>query len=194
MRSFTVLAHWDARPDIGQPEGSVSLLLNEENDWSTELGKTLAVGTVVTLSEPEAGGLPPDVGWDGEPAWSGDGITDNGDGTATLTITESDTVPSFVMTNTLTKLTGTFGVAKEVSGDFDFDSPELAGVKFTVQCVLARLVRSAGRFDPPGARRRQLLHRNLSGTAGHRHGGDALRGHAVGDAARRAVERHRVVR
>ena len=87
---FTVLAHWDARPDIGQPEGSVSLLLNEENNWSTELGKTLAVGTVVTLSEPVADGLPPDVGWDGEPAWSGDGITDNGDGTATLTIADSD--------------------------------------------------------------------------------------------------------
>lgn len=129
---FVVLARWAARDDIGQPAGFEFLLLNQGNNWSNALGEQLAVGTVVTLSEPAILGQPPDVGWDEQPAWSGDGITDNGDGTASITISESETEPSVVATNTLTKLTGTFGVAKELSGDFDFDSPELAGISFTV--------------------------------------------------------------
>ena len=119
---FLVVARWAAQPDIGQTAGVAFLLMNQANGWSTALGQSLKVGTVVTLSEPTVFGLPPDVGWDGEPAW-GDGVTTNRDGTATLTITDSEQEPDIALTNTLTKLTGTFGVAKEVSGDFDFDSP-----------------------------------------------------------------------
>src|SRR6185312_52658 len=130
---FLVIARWAARLDIGQPAGVEFLLMNQHNDWQNALGEQLAVGTEVTLSEALVAGQPPDVGWDGQPEW-GDGVTPNPDGTATLIIAETDpdTVPSIVVTNTLTKLTGTFGVAKELSGDFDFDSPELAGVSFTV--------------------------------------------------------------
>ena len=128
---FLVVARWAAQPDIGQTAGVAFLLMNQANGWSNALGRSLKVGTVVTLSEPVVFGLPPDVGWDGEPSW-GDGVTTNPDGTATLTITDSEQEPDIALTNTLTKLTGTFGVAKALSGDFDFDSPELAGVTFTV--------------------------------------------------------------
>ena len=37
----------------------------------------------------------------------------------------------FTVTNTANELTGTFGVAKKVSGDFDLSSPEIAGATFT---------------------------------------------------------------
>ena len=76
-------------------------------------------------------GAPPNVEWDGVPVW-GPGVTPNPDGTATLTITDAEQSPTIVVTNTLTELFGTFGVAKQVDGDFDLNSPEMADAAFTV--------------------------------------------------------------
>ena len=76
-------------------------------------------------------GAPPNVAWDGVPVW-GPGVTPNPDGTATLVITDAEQSPTIVVTNTLTELFGTFGVAKQVDGDFDLDSPEMADAAFTV--------------------------------------------------------------
>ena len=130
--SFTVNASWEAQPDLGVTEpGSVDLILNLANGWTTGLGQTLPVGTVVTLSEITMSGAPPNVEWDGVPVW-GPGVTPNPDGTATLVITEAEQSPTIVVTNTLTELFGTFEVAKQVDGDFDLDSPEIAGAVFTV--------------------------------------------------------------
>ena len=130
--SFTVNASWAAQPELGvTTPGDVDLVLNQANGWTTSLGQTLPVGTVVTLSEITMSGAPPNVEWDGVPAW-GPGVTPNPDGTATLVITGGEQAPTIVVTNTLTELFGTFGVAKQVDGDFDLDSPEIAGATFTV--------------------------------------------------------------
>ena len=125
---FTVTATWPAYYD--QPAGSVELVLNADNAFTMPAGVTLATGTTVTLSEAEPSGTGPSVEW-GDIAWSGEGLTINGDGTASFVIGD-DTNPTFTVTNTATELTGTFGVAKQVDGDFDLDSPELAGAAFTV--------------------------------------------------------------
>ena len=130
--SFTVNASWEAQPELGVTEaGDVDLILNQANGWTTGLGQTLPVGTVVTLSEITMSGAPPNVEWDGVPTW-GPGVTSNPDGTATLVITDAEQAPTIVVTNTLTELFGTFGVAKQVDGDFDLNSPEIAGAAFTV--------------------------------------------------------------
>ena len=138
-------------------------------------------------------GAPPNVEWDGEPVW-GPGVTPNPDGTATLTITDAEQAPTIVVTNTLTKLFGTFGVAKQVDGDFDLDSPELADVTFTVtaswpagpgtEAGSVDLVLNAGN-DCDGA---------VRGHVAHRHGGDAVRGDTVRHPAGRRLGRHHLVR
>ena len=93
-------------------------------------GVDLPTGTVVTLSEAVPSGTGPSVEW-GDITWSGDGLTVNDDGTASFTIGDG-TAPMFTVTNTATELTGTFGVAKSVDGDFDLSSPEMADAVFTV--------------------------------------------------------------
>lgn len=88
----------------------------------------LPAGTVVTLSEvdPTDSGDPA-TGWD-DPIWSGTGVTDNGDGTASLTI-GADTTVAATLTNPNTLITGGFELNKVVTGgaagsvpaDFEFD-------------------------------------------------------------------------
>ena len=85
---------------------------------------------MVTLSEAVPSGTGPSVEW-GAVTWSGEGLTVNDDGTASFTI-GNGTAPVFTVTNTATELTGTFGVAKQVDGDFDLGSSEVADAVFTV--------------------------------------------------------------
>lgn len=87
--SFVVRAAWQDQPN-GQRHGHAVLLLNKNNGWRTALGQSLKIGTVVTLTESEMTGAPPDVGWDGSPTWFGGNARSNSDGTATLTISQSD--------------------------------------------------------------------------------------------------------
>ena len=54
----------------------------------------------------------------------------------------------FTVTNTATELTGTFGVAKQVDGDFDLSSPQIAEAVFTV---------TASWPAAPGLRRRSVV-------------------------------------
>ena len=126
--AFTVTASWAAAP--GLEAGSVELVLNAGNDFAMPAGVDLPTGTVVTLSEAVPSGTGPSVEW-GDITWSGEGLTVNDDGTASFTIGDG-TAPVFTVTNTANELTGTFGVAKKVDGDFDLGSPEMADAVFTV--------------------------------------------------------------
>ena len=87
----------------------------------------------MTLSEAVPSGTGPSVEW-GAVTWSGEGLTVDEDGTASFVIgnNTAETAPTFTVTNTATELTGTFGVAKQVDGDFDLNSPEMADAAFTV--------------------------------------------------------------
>ena len=129
--SYTVTASWPAAP--GLDAGSLTGVLNADNGFSQDAGIYLPTGTVVTLSEVKPSGAPEDVEW-GAVTWSGTGLTVNDDGTASFVIGD-DTAPEFTVTNTATKLTGTFGVAKKFTGDFNASSPEMAGVTFTVNAA-----------------------------------------------------------
>ena len=107
----------------------MKLVLDAGNDFAAPAGVQLPLGTVVTLSEANPSGTGPSVKWT-DIAWSGAGLTLHADGTASFTI-GNGTAPVFTVTNTANELTGTFGVAKKVSGDFDLTSPELADAPFT---------------------------------------------------------------
>ena len=130
---FTVLASWPAGP--GLEAGEVELVLNAGNSWSAPAGVQLPTGTVVTLSEAVPSGTGPSVEW-GDATWSGEGLTVNEDGTASFVIGDN-TAPTFTVTNEVTELFGTFGIAKAVTGDFDLTSPEMAGAQFTVTATWA---------------------------------------------------------
>src|SRR4029078_8836413 len=104
------------------------LVLDAGNSFTAQYPDQLATGTVVTLSEVTPSGTPPDVG-SGDFTGSGEGISINDDGTASFVIGDA-TSPTFTVTNTGFKLTGTFGGAKKVHGDFDLASPETSDGAF----------------------------------------------------------------
>ena len=111
---FTVTASWPAAP--GLEAGSVELVLNAENDFALPSGVDLPVGTVVTLSEAVPSGTGLSVAW-GAVTWSGEGLTvDEEAGTASFVI-GNGTEPQFTVTNTATRITGSFSVLKQVTGD-----------------------------------------------------------------------------
>lgn len=129
--SYTVTASWPAGP--GLDACSITGVLDADNGFAADSGIYLPTGTVVTLSEATPSGTPDDVEWT-DTTWSGSGLTIHDNGTASFVIGDG-TSPTFTVTNTAKKLTGTFGVSKEFSGDFDASSPEMAGVTFTVQAA-----------------------------------------------------------
>ena len=151
----------------------------------------------MTLSEVEPSGTPPDVQWS-DIVWSGDGVSVNPDGTASIVIGDG-TSPTFTVTNTVLQLTGTFGVSKKVDGDLDINSPELADVSYTV---------TASWPAAPGLDAGSLtgvLNADNGFSAGRRdlppdrNGGDAVRGQAFRRArgcrmGRRHVVGHRIDR
>ncbi|MGK3953999.1 SdrD B-like domain-containing protein [Microbacterium sp. I2] len=84
------------------------------NDGEVATGPAdIPAGTEVLLREQAPAALP-DVEW--SPAvFSGTGIVDNGDGTATLTIVD-DVVAAVLLENPTTPLNGQFSIAKDVTG------------------------------------------------------------------------------
>ncbi|GAA1953545.1 hypothetical protein GCM10009776_14240 [Microbacterium deminutum] len=104
---FTIHATWDG--------GSTEIVLNQANGWASGLGRDLPTGTVVTLSEIQISGAGPSVDWGVDAAWSGEGITVNPDGTASITIGDG-TNPEITVTNTATELLGTFSIHKRITG------------------------------------------------------------------------------
>ena len=122
-QEFSVLAAWND-PVTGLP-GSTTLTVTPSSP--TEQLSGLPRGTVVTLSEATPVGAPPAVVW-GTPVWSGTGVTDNGDGTATVTVGAG--VVAVALENPTTLATSGFTIAKLVTGDGATSVP--AATPFTV--------------------------------------------------------------
>ncbi|MDM7830355.1 DUF5979 domain-containing protein [Cellulomonas edaphi] len=78
-------------------------------------------GTSVTLSESTPTGAPADVRW-GAPGWAGTGVTDNGDGSATLVVGAS--TAAVTLTNPTTQRTGGFDITKRVTGAASGSAPD----------------------------------------------------------------------
>jgi MYXO-CTERM domain-containing protein len=117
-QEFTVSYTW---PGLAEP-----LELVVTPGAGAVLSADIPFGTVVTLSELTPVGAPPSVGWL-TPIWSGEGITDNGDGTASLTIGDDTTIAA-ALENPTELVVGDFEITKvigadaadSVPGDFEF--------------------------------------------------------------------------
>jgi LPXTG-motif cell wall-anchored protein len=117
-QEFTVSYTW---PGLAEP-----LELVVTPGAGAVVSDDIPYGTVVTLSELTPVGAPPSVGWL-TPIWSGEGITDNGDGTAALTIGDDTTIAASLENPTelvlgdfeITKVIGP-DAAGSVPGDFEF--------------------------------------------------------------------------
>jgi LPXTG-motif cell wall-anchored protein len=93
-------------------------------DGSSDGFNDVPFGTVVTLSEvaPTGTGVTYDT-----PIFSGEGVTDNGDGTATVTIGEG--MIEVGLENPVSMILGGFDVTKTVTGD---GAPVVAGTDYTI--------------------------------------------------------------
>jgi len=107
---FPVTATWT---DANGLEQSRALTINAEAP--TSLGEDLPAGTVVTLTED----TPPiidTVVW-GSISISGDGVTDRGDGSAQVVVSDQQSdIALITVVNEATWAPGTFSIAKEVEG------------------------------------------------------------------------------
>lgn len=107
---FPVTATWT---DADGAEQSRDLTINTVT--STPLGEELPAGTVVTITEGERPGIDTVV-W-GSIVISGDDVTDQGDGTAEVVVSDQqDDVRLVTVTNEATWAPGTFSIAKNVTG------------------------------------------------------------------------------
>jgi hypothetical protein len=103
--------------------------LTMKNDGTVVTSSPIPYGTTVTLSEAAPTGAPADVQWN-TPTWAGSGVTDNGDGTASITIGDATTT-AITLTNPTTRLFGGFTVTKVVSGSAANSVP--GSFEFTVE-------------------------------------------------------------
>lgn len=88
------------------------------------------LGTVVTLTETGRTGGPPNLEW-GEVSW-GANANPQDPAQGLVTVSNQATPAAITLTNGTIELLGTFSVAKQVAGDFDLTSPELADAQFAV--------------------------------------------------------------
>ncbi|MGC3955996.1 MAG: DUF5979 domain-containing protein [Propionicimonas sp.] len=115
--TFQVKAEWNG--------GGQDITLR--NDGSAVQSKRVPAGTKITLSEVDLPAID-GVVW-GTPVITGDGVTDNGDGTYSVTPQAGDLL-SLVLTNTATKTPGAFSIEKLLTGEVADQVP--AGTEFTV--------------------------------------------------------------
>lgn len=115
------------------PGQSSPQTLTVTNGGTSALSSFIPYGTTVTLSEITPTGAPANVGWS-TPTWSelagGGAVTDNGDGTASITI-DDDAALSVGLTNPTTVVTGGFSVTKVIGADAASSVPTT--FPFTVQ-------------------------------------------------------------
>ena len=168
LADVVITVHWEA----GDLSGDVGL--TQAGGWSATPtdadGATVVfpLGTVVTLTETDRTGGPPDLEW-GNVSWGGN--ADPQDPTQGLVTVSSETTPAAItLTNGSLQLFGTFGVAKAVTGDFDLTSPEMAGAQFTVTATWAGGI--AGSRPEPG----QWVVGGTRPQSADRHRGHAVRG------------------
>lgn len=113
---FPVTASWT--DGDGSPQ-SKELMINA--DAPTSLGVELPAGTVVTITEGTRPALETVI-W-GSVVIAGTGVTDNGDGSATIVVSDQqDDVTLVTVVNEATWAPGTFSIAKTVVG-IDLDDP-----------------------------------------------------------------------
>ncbi|NYD68158.1 DUF5979 domain-containing protein [Agromyces atrinae] len=104
----------------------VSKSLTVTKGSPVDVSDDIPAGVTVTLVEGARTGAPPSVGW-GTPVFSGPGVTDNGDGSATFVVA-SDTQVEIGLENPADELVDGFQLTKSVTGgaagsvgtDFDF--------------------------------------------------------------------------
>lgn len=115
------------------PGQSSPQTLTVTNGGTSALSTPIPYGTVVTLSEIAPTGAPANVGWS-TPTWAelagGGAVTDNGDGTASITIDDNSTL-SVGLTNPTTVVTGGFSVTKVIGADAAASVP--SSFAFTVR-------------------------------------------------------------
>ncbi|GGA66628.1 hypothetical protein GCM10011490_16600 [Pseudoclavibacter endophyticus] len=115
---FPVTATWVDADGVTQ---SRDLTINSVTP--TELGEDLPAGTVVTITEGERPAFDTVV-W-GSITISGEGVTDTGDGSATVIVSDQHDEMTFVtVINEATWAPGTFGLSKEVVG-VALDAPDV---------------------------------------------------------------------
>lgn len=132
---FPVTAAWTDSEGIEQ---SRDLVIN--SDEATPLGEDLPAGTVVTVTEDERPGFTA-VDW-ADITISGDNVTDSGDGSAEVIISDQQSQATLVtVTNEATWAEGTFTLSKTI---VDTPGGELVadGTVFTV---------NVAEYDPDGA-------------------------------------------
>ncbi|WP_197021577.1 DUF5979 domain-containing protein [Cellulomonas sp. HZM] len=95
---------------------------------SSTVLEDVPAGTVVTLSEGTRPAGGPDLAWE-TPVWTGAGVHDNGDGTATVTVVAGSTI-AIRLENPTDQLVDGFSVTKDVTGDAAASVPATFG--FTV--------------------------------------------------------------
>ncbi|XBH20359.1 DUF5979 domain-containing protein [Jonesiaceae bacterium BS-20] len=107
---FPVIASWvDAE---GEPQTREFMI---DSNAPTSLGEDLPAGTEVTFTEGERPGIDTVI-W-GSITISGDGVTDHGDGRATIVISDQhEDLPLITVVNEATWAPGTFSLAKKVTG------------------------------------------------------------------------------
>ena len=126
-QSFTVEYTY---PGLATP-GTLTVAKN----GTSSLSAPIPYGTTVTLSEITPTGAPADVQWN-TPTWaqvaaqSNGTVTDNGDGTASITIDDNATL-NVVLTNPTTRLFGDFSVTKVIGADAAASVP--SDFEFTIQ-------------------------------------------------------------
>ena len=124
---FPVTATWE---DAEGETQSRDLLINANEP--TPLGVELPAGTVVTLTEGERPAIDT-VDW-GTISFGGNDVTDAGDGSATVVVSDQqDEVSLISVTNEANWTAGTFSLAKQVDGVLvdDADVPETVEVTAT---------------------------------------------------------------
>jgi hypothetical protein len=110
--AFEFTVNYSYTDSSGAHSGSVIV---SKNAPTVSLG-TVPVGSVVTLSEDAPGSAGPSVDWQ-TPLWTGTGgsLVDNGDGTATVTVSSTAAI-SVGLQNPTSQLLGDFTVTKAVTG------------------------------------------------------------------------------
>ncbi|OUZ09306.1 hypothetical protein BHE97_11355 [Aeromicrobium sp. PE09-221] len=107
---FPVTVSWT---DADGEEQTRELMINAQQP--VELGEELPAGTVVTITEGDAPSIDTVI-WDAITI-NGDDVTDNGDGSATVVVSDQQNDVTLVtVTNEATWAPGTFSVSKELTG------------------------------------------------------------------------------
>jgi len=134
LADVVITVTWEA------PDGSSGdILLTQAGGWrgtpTDAAGATLTfpLGTTLVLAESNRVGGHPSLEW-GDVGWGASANPDDPE-QGLVTVSAEETAAVVTLTNGTNELVGTLRLAKDVTGDFDLDSPELASAFFRVQAT-----------------------------------------------------------